>query len=140
MSANKFVLKHHKIEIQYTIGITPGLPALIYKDGPDEKTFKSSEITTNQTSLGSLVSIPLLRTIDTGGEIFGFFLPQLDVASGQTQKFSSLGVYREIRRAGLVSTRPGFVGQHRAARYGADRSRTAGATRGVMNSAEASVT
>jgi hypothetical protein len=96
MSANKFVLKHKEIEIQYTIGVTPGLPALIYKDGPEEKTFKSSEITTNETGLGSLVSVPLLRTVDTGGEMLGFFLPQLDTPSGQTEKFSTIGVYKKF--------------------------------------------
>ncbi len=56
MSANKFILKHHQIEVDYTIGITPGLPALTYKDGPNVKTFKTNEITTDQTALGSMVS------------------------------------------------------------------------------------
>ena len=31
MPANKFVLKHHQIEVEYTIGLTPGVPALIYE-------------------------------------------------------------------------------------------------------------
>jgi hypothetical protein len=96
MSANKFVLKHHKIEIDYTVGITPGLPALIYKDASATKTFKNTEITTEQTAVGSLVSVPLEQTIDTGGERFGFFLPQLDVPSGQTEKFSTVGVYQKF--------------------------------------------
>jgi hypothetical protein len=42
MSANKFVLKHQQIEIYYTIGITPGLTALTYKDGNNVKKFKTS--------------------------------------------------------------------------------------------------
>jgi hypothetical protein len=96
MSANKFVLKHHQIEIDYTIGITPGLPALVYKDGSEVKTFKTNEIITDQTALGSLVSVLLVRTIDTGGERFGFFLPQLDVPSGQTEKFATAGVYEKF--------------------------------------------
>ena len=50
MSANKFILKHKQIEVDYTIGLTPGLVALTYKDGPDVKTFKTSEITTDQTA------------------------------------------------------------------------------------------
>jgi len=70
MSANKFVLKHHHIEVDYTIGITPDLPALIYKDGPNVKTFPANEITTDETGLGSLVSVSLVRSIDTGGERF----------------------------------------------------------------------
>jgi hypothetical protein len=93
MSANKFVLRHRHIEIDYTIGITPGLPALVYKDGAEVKTFKTNKITTNQTAVGSLVSIPLVQTIDVGGERFGFFLPQLDVPSGHTESFTTAGVY-----------------------------------------------
>ena|ERR1700730_3064289 len=96
MSANKFILKHHQIEVDYTIGITLGLVALTYKDGPDVKTFKTNEITTDQTALGSLVSVLLVRTIDTGGERFGFFLPQLDVPKGQTEKFATAGVYEKF--------------------------------------------
>ena len=92
MSANKFVLKHHQIEIDYTIGITPGLPALTYKDGSNVRTFTSDQIKTENTSLGSLVSVALLSTIDTGGDRFGFFLPQLDVPSGQTEKFVTVGI------------------------------------------------
>jgi hypothetical protein len=96
MSANKFVLTHHQTEVDYTIGMTPGLPALTYKDGPKVMTFKSDEITTNETALGLLVSVRLVRTIDVGGEGFGFFLPQLDVAMGQTVEFSSSGIYEKF--------------------------------------------
>ena len=81
----------HKMEIDYTIGIAAGLAALMYKDGPKENTFKSLEITTQETALGSAVSVLALRTIDTGGEMFGF-LPQIGVPSGQTAKFSTVGV------------------------------------------------
>jgi hypothetical protein len=106
MSANKFVLKHKQIEIQYTIGITPGLPALTYNDGPEEQTFKSSEITTNETGLGSLVSVPLLKTIDTGGEMLGFFLPQLDTPPGQTEKFTTIGVFKKFGGPASLPRRP----------------------------------
>jgi hypothetical protein len=94
MSANKFVLKHRQIEVEYTIGITPGLPALIYNDGSSAaKNFTSSEITMDDTALGSLISVPLLITVDTGGERFGFFLPELDVPPRQTENFTTVGVY-----------------------------------------------
>ncbi len=106
MSANKFVLKHHHIEVDYTIGITPGLPALTYKDGPNVRTFQANEITTDQTGLGSLVSVSLVRSIDTGGERFGFYLPQLDVPSGQTEKFTTAGVYERFSGPDSVPRRP----------------------------------
>ena len=94
MAANKFVLKHHQIEVDLTLGATPGLPALVYQDGSSpQKNFTAAEITTDQTGLGTLVSVALATSIDTGGERFGFFLPQLDVPRGQSEEFRTAGVY-----------------------------------------------
>lgn len=106
MSANKFVLKHHHIEVDYAIGVTPGLTALTYNDGKSVKTFTSAQIQTNTTALGSVVSIPLLTSIDTGGERFGFFLPQLDVPSGETAKFSTAGVYEKFDGPDSIPRKP----------------------------------
>lgn len=96
MNANNFVLTGHQVEVDYTIGMTPGLPALTYKDGSKVVNFKNDEVTTIETALGLLVSVPLVRTIDVGGERFGFFLPQLDVATGQTVEFTSSGIYERF--------------------------------------------
>jgi hypothetical protein len=97
VSANKFVLRHGRIEIEYTIGITPGFVALSYKDGNSpEVDFKTTEITTDETALGSLVSVLLVGTTDVGGERFGFFLPQLDVPRGETERFTTVGVYEKF--------------------------------------------
>ena len=97
MAANRFVLKHHQVEVEYTIGITPGIPALIYQDGSSApENFTDAEITTDQTGLGTLVSVALVRSVDTGGERFGFFLPQLDVPRGQSEEFRTAGVYERF--------------------------------------------
>lgn len=94
VAANKFVLKHHHVEVEYTIGATPGIPVLVYQDGNSApKSFTASEITTDQTGLGTLVSVALEMSIDTGGERFGFFLPQLDVPQGESEEFRTVGVY-----------------------------------------------
>jgi hypothetical protein len=106
MSANRFVLKHHHVEIDYTIGITPGLTALTYKNGSEIKTFKTNEITTEPTALGSLVSVALARTIDSGGERLGFFLPNLDVPMGQSEKFTTVGVYDKFSGPNAIPRRP----------------------------------
>ncbi len=94
MAANKFMLKHHQVEVDYTTGTTPGIPALVYRDGgAAPKSFTAAEITTDQTGLGTLVSVALVTSTDTGGEKFGFFLPQLDVPPGQSEEFRTAGVY-----------------------------------------------
>ncbi|MGA2128146.1 MAG: hypothetical protein ABSG76_18580 [Xanthobacteraceae bacterium] len=104
--ANKFTLKGDQVEIDYTIGANPSFPALTYKDGTTTKSFKPNEITTQSTALGSLVSIPLLKTVDTGGETFGFFLPDLDVPRGQTATFTTAGVDETFGGPNSIPRRP----------------------------------
>jgi hypothetical protein len=106
MAANKVVLKGSGVEVDYTIGITPGLPALLYKAGAFHKSFTSAQILTKDSGLGELVSVPLLLTIDTGGERFGFFLPFIDVARGQTAHFHTVGVYETFSGPDSVPHRP----------------------------------
>ena len=97
VAANKFVLKHHQIEVDYTLGATPGIPVLVYQDGSSApKSFTDAEITTDQTGLGTLVSVALVTSIDTGGERFGFFLPQIDVPRGDSVEFHTVGVYERF--------------------------------------------
>ena len=104
--ANQFVLKGHHIEIKYTVGITPGLTALTYKEGSVSRDFKTSEITTDQTALGSLVSVPLVRSVDTGGTTFAFFLPNIEVARGQTADFTTVAIREEFSGPDSVPHRP----------------------------------
>jgi hypothetical protein len=95
--ANKFVLKHHQVAVEYTIGATVGIPALVYQDGSSApRSFTSLEITTDQTGLGTLVSVALETSVDIGGERFGFFLPQIDVPQGQSVEFRTVGVYERF--------------------------------------------
>lgn len=97
MAANKFVLKHDEIEVDYTIGATPGIPALVYRDGSaPPKGYTSAQVTTDETAAGNFVSVALQLTSDVGGERFGFFLPQMDVPSGQHDHFITVGVYLSL--------------------------------------------
>ena len=104
MAANKFVLKHHRVEVEYTpedpaVGATStaGLTVLVYRDGSSTSmSFTGSEVATDQTALGTLVSVALVRSVDTGGERFGFFLPQPDVPVGESEEFRTVGVYEKF--------------------------------------------
>ena len=95
--ANKFTLKGHGVEVEYTIGITPGIPAFIYKDETISKYFPSTAIQTDQTDLGNLVTVPLEVTVDAGGTTFSVFLPTFDVPKDKPVEFKTIGIYREVR-------------------------------------------
>jgi hypothetical protein len=106
MAANKFVLKGSGVEVDYTIGANPAFPALVYKDGAFNKSFKPSEILSDNTGLGELVSVALILSIDAGGQRFGFFLPLINVARGQTAHFHTVGVYETFSGPNSIPHRP----------------------------------
>jgi hypothetical protein len=106
MSANKFILKGAGIEVDYTIGGNPSFPALLYKSGAFEVSFEPNEITSEDTGLGRLVSVSLFRSIDTGGERFGFFLPFINLTLGHTSHFHSIGVYEMFSGPNSIPHRP----------------------------------
>jgi hypothetical protein len=106
MAANKFVLKGSGVEVDYTIGATPSLPALVYKAGAFHKSFKPAEIVSEDTGLGRMVSVSLIRSIDTGGERFGFFLPFINVDRGQTAHFHTVGIYETYSGPDSIPHRP----------------------------------
>ncbi len=103
MSANKFVLTGPGLEIDYTIGANPSFPALVYKAGSTVKSFTPAQIETDNTGLGRMVSVPLVLTIDAGGERFAVFLPVIDVPQGQTVDFRTVGVYEAFGGPGSPS-------------------------------------
>jgi hypothetical protein len=91
--ANRFLLRHHDLRVEYNVGGNPGFTALSYTDGGDDPVnFKADEVTTITTALGELVSVPLRKTVDTGGELFGFFLPDIEVTGGQRKEFITTGI------------------------------------------------
>ena len=106
MPANKFVLKGSHVTVEYTIGGNPSFPALTYTDGAFQRSFKPDAIATDDTGLGELVSVALVMSIDAGGERFGFFLPSIDVSSGETAHFHTIGIYEMFSGPDSIPHRP----------------------------------
>jgi hypothetical protein len=105
--ANKFTLKGYNIEVDYLIGANTAIPALTYQEGSSpKKSFKPIEINTDSTVLGSLVSVPLVRTVDTGGKRFAFLLPEINVPQGQTVAFETVAMCEEFSGPNSVPRRP----------------------------------
>jgi hypothetical protein len=106
MAANKFVLKGLGVEVDYTIGASSAIPALVYTAGAFQKKFKPNEILSEDSGLGEMVSVALILSVDTGGERFGFFLPLINVERGQTTHFCTVGVYETFSGPNSVPHRP----------------------------------
>jgi hypothetical protein len=106
MEGNKYALNGNGIEIDYTIGANPGFPALTFKEGGTTKSFTPAQITTDQTGLGTIVSVPLRTSIDTGGTRFGFFLPPARVTVGQSVPVTTIGVLQTFTGPDSLPHRP----------------------------------
>jgi hypothetical protein len=104
--ADKYVLSGNGIEVIYTIGGNPSFTALTFKEGTVTKTFTPAQITTDNTFLGTLVSVPLVRTVDSGGSNFGFFLPQVKLAQGYSVPVTTIGAIETYSGPVTIPHRP----------------------------------
>ncbi|MFO1029027.1 MAG: hypothetical protein U1E70_27960, partial [Acetobacteraceae bacterium] len=100
--ANHYKLSGHGIELEYTTGGRAGVPALTLKDNGVVRSYLPSEVTTDQTDLGTMVSVPLTTSADKGGARFGFFLPTVGAASGRRTPVTTSGVIQTYSGPGSV--------------------------------------
>lgn len=106
MPANTYTMKHREVEIRYEVDITPGLVALTYTDASGEWSFRDGQIRTDDTGLGTLVSVAIAESIDAGGERFGFYQPDVDVPNNGSAEFRTAGVYETFSGPDSVPHRP----------------------------------
>ena len=105
--ANRFVLRHSELEVEYDIGRNQALPALTdTREGQAPENFRAIDVTTTDTPLGQLVSVVLEKSVDIGGESFGFFLPDADVPLGGCVEVATAGVYARYSGPDSVPRRP----------------------------------
>ena len=92
--------------IEYILGGNPTFPSLTFTEGATKKTFTPAQITTDTTGLGTLVSVALVPTVDTGGTRFGFFLPDVQLTRGQSAPVTTVGVFETFSGPDSVPRRP----------------------------------
>jgi hypothetical protein len=89
------------IQVDYTVG-----DSFVFKQGGTTKTFTGAEIKIDQTGLGTLVEVPLVLTIDTGGSRFGVFVPAAPTTAGQSAAVSTVGVTETFSGPNSIPRRP----------------------------------
>ena len=109
-SANTFMLISHSgtTKIVYypdapgplVQGLTPG--AVLQYSGPEgNQTFRSAQISRQDTPSGQLLSVVLKPQFDQGSLALSFFLPFVNVGESGTEMFSTYGV--KSHHAGSIS-------------------------------------
>ena len=96
-----YTLSGGGIQVDYTVGTS-----FVFKQGGTTKTFTGAEIITDQTGLGTLVSVSIVQSIDTGGTRFGFFLPAVQLTLGHSTPVTTIGVFETFSGPDSIPHRP----------------------------------
>jgi hypothetical protein len=92
VAANHFQLTGHHLHITYAPFVEAGLPTFVYQDPNQTLTFRGPEIESVQSEAGTMVSVVIRRTIDTGSTTFSVLVPRVQVAFGGSAPVATDGV------------------------------------------------
>ena len=81
-AANHFDVTGGAVHVVYTTAGTNGQPSLSYRDATQNLTFSGAQIQSVSTEMGTVVTVAIRRTIDTGSTTFSLLLPRVQVAKG----------------------------------------------------------
>jgi hypothetical protein len=76
---NIYQLHSAQITVNYSTGDLGSIKALEYQDAIQNLTFKGDEIRTVKTELGTLVTITIRKTIDSGSTSFTLLVPTVNL-------------------------------------------------------------
>ena len=89
---NMYHLHGHHLQITYSTTSLTGLPILTYQDAHQAKTFRGDEIRAVPCDLGTLVSVTVRMTIDTGSTSVSIFIPRMQIDQGTTAAVHTFAV------------------------------------------------
>lgn len=93
VSPNKYSLKGGHITFVFFPAIIDGRPAVTYSDHNGTKNFFGAGVRVEKAGIGTLVTVTLEMTIDTGGTDFSVLLPGIELADAKSkQTFSTDGI------------------------------------------------
>jgi len=90
VAASHFELDGVGLHVTYTA--SADLPVLVYQDTEQSLTVRGGDVHITATEVGTLVSVVIHRTIDTGGTTFGVLIPRVRVASNGSAPVETQGI------------------------------------------------
>jgi hypothetical protein len=92
VTPNLYQLSGHHLHVTYATTGLDGRPTLTYQDAHQGKSFKGDEIRAVECDLGTLVSVTIRMTIDTGSTSFSVFIPRMRIPQGTSSPVHTEGV------------------------------------------------
>ncbi|HEV2989010.1 MAG TPA: hypothetical protein VG759_11245 [Candidatus Angelobacter sp.] len=89
---NLYQLQGHGLHITYSTSGIDGKPHFTYQDAHQSLQFSGSEIRTASTEIGTLVTVTIRRTIDTGSTSFSLMVPTVNLGNANQVHIKTFGV------------------------------------------------
>ena len=89
---NQYQLTSNEVQITYTPGNDNGQPELGYQGSHGNITFTGNDIRTEETLLGTLITVFLVRTVDTGSVTLTLLLPGVNLAGTAEQPIETIAI------------------------------------------------
>lgn len=89
---NNYVLSSDNITVTYSTTGIDGKPHFNYQDLQQTRDFSGNEIRSVETEVGTLVSVTIRLTIDTGGTTFSILLPRVNIPGEVTVPIQTIGI------------------------------------------------
>ena len=102
--ANHFVLRHRELTVTYDVGRNPAHASATTTMATRRVRARRRQHEPDRAR--EQVSVPLRKSIDAGGETFGFFLPEIDVPLGGCVEFTTAWLYARYSGPDSVPQRP----------------------------------
>jgi len=83
------------IQITYTPSDSNGKPDLVYVDATRNLSFNGDQVAIQSSPLGSLVTVFLLRTVDSGSTTLTVLVPGVNLATTASQPIKTVGIVTE---------------------------------------------
>jgi hypothetical protein len=89
---NLYQLSGGGIQVTYSTSSITGKPLFNYHDGSQAKNFSGDEIQTAETVLGNLVTVFLIRTVDSGSTTFTLLIPSVNLPPSNSAPIVTDGI------------------------------------------------
>ena len=89
---NLFTLAGGGLTVTLALSGIDGKPHFQYQDIHRALQFTGDEITIEDTALGTLASVVIVRTVDVGSTVFTLLVPQVNLAGATSHVISTIGV------------------------------------------------
>jgi len=89
---NLFELVGDGISVSYSTTNFGGRPVLSYHDAFQSKSFVGDQINTVDTEIGTLVTVTIVLTVDSGSTTFSILIPAVNLRTSDSAQISTYGI------------------------------------------------